>query len=249
MGNRRKGRGGGGGGEEEELHAAARSGDLSQVQVIVSSNPLKVNGRDKHSRTPLHLAAWAGQTEVVNFLCKNKADVGAAAMDDMKAIHFAAQKGHVEVVRALLSSGALVKSSTRKGLTPLHFAVQGSHVELIKYLARKGADLTTKTKAGKTPLELASNDEVRSCLEECERSSEKGDLNVKQKDEESDPKTIQQEDMKSGGEAPDSGNDEHTKDDSLKRKGDSGEASGEPKRTKVSLNHLLAADDDIQDEE
>lgn len=53
MGNRRKGRGGGGGGaEEEELHAAARSGDLSQVQVIVSSNPLKVNGRDKHSRTP-----------------------------------------------------------------------------------------------------------------------------------------------------------------------------------------------------
>lgn len=52
MGNRRKGRGGGGGGEEEELQAAARSGDLSQVQVIVSSNPLKVNGRDKHSRTP-----------------------------------------------------------------------------------------------------------------------------------------------------------------------------------------------------
>ncbi|PRQ19107.1 putative ankyrin repeat-containing domain-containing protein [Rosa chinensis] len=247
MGNRRKGTSGGG---ETDLHAAARSGDLSAVQVIVSSNPLKVNGRDKHSRTPLHLAAWAGQTEVVNFLCKNKADVGAAAMDDMKAIHFAAQKGHLEVVRALLSSGASVKSSTRKGLTPLHFAVQGSHVELIKYLARKGADLTTKTKAGKTPLDLASNDEVRSCLEECERSSEKGDLNGKQKDEESDPKTTQQEDVKSGGEAPDSVNDEHAKDESLKRKGDnSEEASGEPKRARVSLNHLLTADDDIQDDE
>ncbi|XP_050375657.1 uncharacterized protein LOC126793238 [Argentina anserina] len=236
MGNRRKiTTGRGGGGEEEELHVAARSGDLSQVQVIVSSNPLKVNGRDKHSRTPLHLAAWAGQTEVVNFLCKNKADVGAAAMDDMKAIHFAAQKGHLEAVRALLSAGASVKSSTRKGLTPLHFSVQGSHVELIKYLARKGADLAAKTKAGKTPLELASNDEVRSCLEECERSLEKGDANGKQKDEEPHSKKIQHEDAK---------------DETMKRKGDqSEEASGEPKRAKVSLNHLLAADDDIQDEE
>lgn len=186
----------------------------------------------------------------MNFLCKNKADVGAAAMDNMGAIHFAAQKGHLEVVRALLSSGASVKSSTRKGLTPLHYAVQGSHVELIKYLAKKGADLTAKTKVGKTPLDLASKDEVRSCLEECERASEKGDLNGKQKDEESDPKTTLQEDVKTGGEAPDSGNDEHAKDESLKRKSDnSEEASGEPKRARIALNHLLTADDDIQDEE
>lgn len=48
MGNQRRGRGGGG---EEDLHAAARSGDLTAVQLIVSSNPLTVNTRDKHSRT------------------------------------------------------------------------------------------------------------------------------------------------------------------------------------------------------
>ena len=49
----------------------------------------------------LHLAAWSGQAEVVSYLCKHKADVGAAAMDDMGAIHFAAQKGHLEVIRTL----------------------------------------------------------------------------------------------------------------------------------------------------
>ncbi|KAJ6712192.1 ANKYRIN REPEAT PROTEIN [Salix purpurea] len=38
-------------------------------------------------------------------LCKHKADVGAAAMDDMGAIHFASQKGPLEVFRTLLSSG------------------------------------------------------------------------------------------------------------------------------------------------
>ncbi|CAL8155493.1 unnamed protein product [Prunus armeniaca] len=235
----------------QNLHTAARSGDLTAVQSILSSNPLAVNSRDKHSRTPLHLAAWSGQTEVVNFLCSHKADVGAAAMDDMGAIHFAAQKGHLEVVRTLLLSGASVKAYTRKGLTPLHYAVQGAHVELIKYLVKKGANLSAKTKAGKTPLDLASSDEVRSCLKECETSSEKGGLNEKQKDEESDPNTSLQEEVKSEGEAANSGNDKPAEDGSLKRKtekDDSEEASGERKKPRVVLSHLLSADD-TQDEE
>ncbi|KAH0644334.1 hypothetical protein KY284_032218 [Solanum tuberosum] len=38
---------------DEELHAAARSGDLNAVQTLCSTNPLAVNSRDKHSRTPV----------------------------------------------------------------------------------------------------------------------------------------------------------------------------------------------------
>ncbi|KAJ6415454.1 hypothetical protein OIU84_004279, partial [Salix udensis] len=54
MGRSRGGRGGGGrgGGEDTELHDAARSGDMKAVESIVSSNPLAINSRDKHSRTP-----------------------------------------------------------------------------------------------------------------------------------------------------------------------------------------------------
>jgi len=39
----------------EDLHTAARSGDLNAVQSILSSNPLAINSRDKHSRTPYPL--------------------------------------------------------------------------------------------------------------------------------------------------------------------------------------------------
>lgn len=46
------GSGGGTSGASADLHSAARSGDLAAVQLIVSSNPLAVNSRDKHSRTP-----------------------------------------------------------------------------------------------------------------------------------------------------------------------------------------------------
>ncbi|KAK1327004.1 hypothetical protein QJS10_CPA01g03017 [Acorus calamus] len=153
----------------DDIHTAARNGDIMAVQAMCLSNPLAVNSRDRHSRTPLHLAAWSGQTEVVMYLCNNKADVGAAAMDNMGAIHFASQKGHTEIIRILLSSGVSVKATNRKGFMPLHYAIQGSHLDLIKYLVRKGASLSAKTKAGKTPLDLAS-DEVRAFVLECEHS-------------------------------------------------------------------------------
>ncbi|KAK9182603.1 hypothetical protein WN944_025748 [Citrus x changshan-huyou] len=232
---------------EEELHAAARSGDLKAVQSILISNPLSVNSRDKHSRTPLHLAAWSGQTEVVSYLCKNKADVGAAAMDDMSAVHFASQKGHLEVVRTLVSSGVSIKACTRKGLNPLHYAVQGSHLELVKYLLRKGASLTAKTKAGKTPLDLARNEEIRSFLEEWEQSSKKPNLNGKEKAGESETK-LGDSGVEVSASSPDGKGDEN-----LKRKGDEDdikeEASSEPKKAKLVLKHLVSEDDTQDDEE
>ncbi|KAK4858193.1 hypothetical protein QYF36_012570 [Acer negundo] len=235
----------------ELLHAAARSGDLQAVQTILSSNPLSVNSRDKHSRTPLHLAAWSGQTEVVSYLCKQKADVGAAAMDDMGAIHFASQKGHLEVVRVLISSGASFKAFTRKGMTPLHFAVQGSNLELVKYLVRKGASLSVKTKAGKTPLDLVRNEEIHSFLEGSEHSSKQGNLNGKEKAEEPDSKEKQENSDIEAADAVASDLDEKQV-ESTKRKvdeDDTNEATPEPKKARVSLKHLMSADDTQEDEE
>lgn len=215
----------------------------------------------------LHLAAWSGQAEIVNYLCKNKADVGAAAMDDMAAIHFASQKGHLEVVRTLISCGGLVKASSRKGMTPLHYAVQGSHLELVKYLARKGASLSAKTKAGQTPLDLASNEEIRLFLEEHENSSKNGELKVKGKG----GITLSQPTLTGEDEAPTAkANETENEEDSgveqsmrqsdeedrgaeqLKRKSD--EAVGEgalskPKKAKVALGHLLTSDDTQEDDE
>ncbi|KAI9125321.1 hypothetical protein K1719_003937 [Acacia pycnantha] len=236
----------------DDLHAAARSGDLNAVQAILSTNPLAINSRDKHSRTPLHLAAWSGQAEVVNYLCKHKADVGAAAMDDMGALHFAAQKGHLDIVRALVSAGASVKASTRKGMTALHYAAQGSHLELVKYLVKKGANLGAKTRAGKTPSDLAANEEVRSFLEEQERLGKSGESSKKEKAEEGEfkPSTPGPEDN-SGAESPCPVADEENSDGN-KRKGDEDDAreevSPQPKKARVKLSHLQSSDD-AQEEE
>ncbi|KAJ8509821.1 hypothetical protein OPV22_000255 [Ensete ventricosum] len=250
--SRRKHRLPNGGSESSDLHAAARNGDVTSVESICNANPLAVNCRDRHSRTPLHLAAWSGQTEVVRFLCKNKAEVGASAMDDTAAIHFAAQKGHLEIIRFLLSSGVSVKAANRKGLTPLHYAVQGSHPELIKYLIRKGASLTAKTKAGQTPIDLASTEEVRALLVECKQTLTKDDKSTTIKEV---GDSISKDNIKenNGVSIPEeSANvDEEGTDTKEKRRGEAAvdEDSSKPKKAKVSLDHLLAENDVIDEDE
>lgn len=181
-----------------------------------------------------------------------KADVGAAAMDDMGAIHFAAQKGHLEVVRILVASGVPVKSINRKGMTALHYAAQGSHKELAKYLIKKGSNVNAKNKAGKTPVDLATNEEVRSVMLDKEL------LNNKEKDAHVQPNSLsphENADDKAGKEAQegvDKTTTEHDEDESTKRKDreeNSKEIMPEAKRSKVALSHLLAADDTQEEEE
>lgn len=44
-----------------ELHNAARNGDVEALTRLIGTKA-NLNARDQHSRTPLHMAAWAGQT-------------------------------------------------------------------------------------------------------------------------------------------------------------------------------------------
>lgn len=251
-GGRGRGGRGRGGGEEDDLHLhkAARSGDLAAAESLCEANPLALNSRDRLSRTPLHLAAWAGHVELVKCLCKHKADVGAAAMDDTAAIHFASQKGHVEVVRELLASGASVKAKNRKGFTALHFASQNSHLELVKYLVKKGADIAAKTKGGQTALHVAEKDDVRDFLKECEQSLKKGgELPSEKKDDSVSTIAEKPNDDKSSGEAT---KDEDEAGFGEKRKSDGIAAalrSPELKKAKVSLGHLISANDMEEEEE
>lgn len=86
------------------LHNAAREGDDAALKALVAQGS-SLSVRDKHSRTPLHLSAWAGHLECCKLLVEHGADKSSAAMDDTTALHFAAQKGHPEVVRFLLNEG------------------------------------------------------------------------------------------------------------------------------------------------
>ena len=183
---------------ELKLHDAARRGDLNLLrQVLAEGEPgSEINGRDKFSRTPLHLASWAGHTEVVEELLKEEGvNVGTCAKDETCAIHFACMKGHTTVARRLLAKGANVNAKTRKGVTPLMMAAQQGVLPLVEVLLKKKADPLIRSKKGESALDVAKNTSVYDLVKE---ASEKAKEDIRkggatEKTLESDTKKIRKE--------------------------------------------------------
>lgn len=50
-----------------DVHEAARTGDLDALGAALATGA-DINARDKHRRSPLHLAAWAGHLVRHNFV-------------------------------------------------------------------------------------------------------------------------------------------------------------------------------------
>src|SRR5579871_5025453 len=60
----------------EALHRAARAGHIAEVESLVSSG-ISVDAQDHLGATPLHDAAWAGETDTVKCLIRLGANVNA----------------------------------------------------------------------------------------------------------------------------------------------------------------------------
>ncbi|CAL9781215.1 unnamed protein product, partial [Musa acuminata subsp. burmannicoides] len=123
--------------------------------------------------------------------------------------------------------------------------------ELIEYLIKNGASLTTTTKAWQTPIDLVSTEEVRALLVECEQPMTKDDKSTTIK-EVGDSVSTDDIEENNGSSIPEESDnvDEEGTDTKEKRRGEAAadEDSSKPKKSKVSLDHLLA-ENDVQDED
>ena len=107
--------------------------------------------------TPLHRAAFLGDTEKVRFLLKNKADVTRRALRGETPLIYAARpEGFPETVAALIEGGADVNEADNFGMTALYGAAMIGDVDVARVLVDKGADVNARTRAGYTPLHVAA---------------------------------------------------------------------------------------------
>lgn len=151
---------------ECQLLEAAKSGDLTSVKLIISSNSKIVNCRDLDGRhsTPLHFAAGYNRVPVVEFLLQSQADVHASDKGGLVPLHNSSSYGHLEVSQLLINHGANVNATDLWKFTPLHEASAKAKYEIVKLLLKHGADPKIKNRDGATAMDLARDQEIADLL-------------------------------------------------------------------------------------
>jgi len=89
-----------------EIHIAAMQGDMGRIKLILSEKPELLNKTDKYGNYPLHLAAYKGHAEIVQFFILEGVNINVRNNFGGTALLVASCAGETEVVEVLISSGA-----------------------------------------------------------------------------------------------------------------------------------------------
>ena len=123
------------------LFAAAQQGDAAAIARLVADGHA-VNVRDGHGRTPLHVAAYAGQRDAMRALVKAGADPDALEDDRYDIVTIAAVANDVSTLATALALGASARNVTsRYDGTALIAAAHLGHDEVVRVLIAAGAPL------------------------------------------------------------------------------------------------------------
>ncbi|KAL1458965.1 hypothetical protein WDU94_010984, partial [Cyamophila willieti] len=102
-------------------------------------NEASVNIVDAKGSSPLHLAAWTGNLDIVRLLlCHGPSvpNVNLMTKDNETALHCASQYGHTPVVSLLLEHGCDPTIRNSRSETPLDLASQYGRLETVDTLVR-----------------------------------------------------------------------------------------------------------------
>lgn len=138
------------------IHEIVRNENLEKLTELII-NGSNINEVDEMSRTPLHIAAWKGNSEIIQFLLRMKALTTIKAKDNFTPLHFAIQSGNLQCCILLINyDKTLLHSRISKGnKTGLHLAAAKGNYEIVEFLLQSGADPTALINKRQTALDFA----------------------------------------------------------------------------------------------
>jgi len=139
------------------IFESAAMGHIESLKQLVAADAMHLRSTSGDGFPALHLAAFFGHLEAVEFLLAAGAGVGARSTNPMDntALHAAMVFRHLEVARVLLDHGAAVNARQHGGFTALHAAAFHNDVAMAELLLSRGADKLLKTDDGKTAQDIA----------------------------------------------------------------------------------------------
>lgn len=139
----------------QEIHEAVKKNHIQAVQELLSMHPDYVNLKDESGRTPLHIAAEAGNFEVVKLLVENGAEVNAADNNQQIPLHLTAFHGNRDIAIYLISKGADVNRLDIRAFNPLHYALALRKLDVAELLITSGSDVNAKNSYGQSAFNQA----------------------------------------------------------------------------------------------
>ncbi|XP_013888238.1 ankyrin repeat domain-containing protein 6b [Austrofundulus limnaeus] len=137
----------------ERLLTASHKGQAEcVVQLINKGAKVAVT---KYGRSPLHLAAYKGHTEVVRILLRAGCSLDLQDDGGQTALHRAAVVGHNNIINALIQEGCALDRQDKEGNTALHEVSWHGYNQCVQLLVKARANIHAKNKAGNTALHLA----------------------------------------------------------------------------------------------
>jgi len=136
-------------------------GKIDLVKEMISENPKRVNIKNQDGWSPLFLASWTVNKELVEFLTLNGANVNTSDKNGYTPLHNVIagadyNEDAYEIVVFLVENGSIINSSSFEGLTPLHWAARSGKANIAEFLIINGANIDAKDNVGDTPLHIAS---------------------------------------------------------------------------------------------
>jgi ankyrin repeat protein len=153
-----------------ELHQAVIAGDRHKVKLLlargVDPNLRDSVGRPGHhphiiNRTPLHVAAVFGKTNIAEVLLEHGANPNVFDDDSESPLTLAAWKGNLQLIKILVRYGARINyldpgDYFSRSNTPLYTAVEYGYISIVKYLLSKSANVNLACHNGSLSLHEAA---------------------------------------------------------------------------------------------
>lgn len=117
------------------LHLAIKKSDQQAIDKIVAeASSDEFFKEDKYASTPIHLACWYGNFDLVKKLTAKLVDIQGDNIYGERPIHLACEGGNYEIVKFLIEQQVNLNVVDNISQTPLHIAVKSGNSRLCELL-------------------------------------------------------------------------------------------------------------------